>query len=299
MLFSDHLGRTEEQIKRDIEDRGGVRNGFTGWDRTFYFARVGKAHGLFALGWLYRIISPHDMPSEVVDRQREPVALEVGARPRQLFDWLHSLYLNPPVLRLADFWEREFGMVTSASRDVYVRRSLSRITRGDLRGFYDRYYVPSRMTLTVIGDFDRDQVFHTIDETFATLPRRPAPPVVDSYRDPGRADRLFRWRFGSNVLSQDRFKFYGLTRDGDLRLIFLSRFLGKRLNSRLRFGERKAVYGVDVSVARRGPGAYLQIAGAIKESEFAYAREVIEEELNAVMFHFSADLTITPPAHRN
>ena len=78
------------------------------------------------------------MPPDVVERQREPVALEIGARPRQLFDWLYAVYLNPPLLGPADFWEREFGIVTAARRDVDARRSLYRIRGDDLRGFYDQ-----------------------------------------------------------------------------------------------------------------------------------------------------------------
>lgn len=35
MLFSDHRGRTEEEIKDEIELRGGERNAFTTPDRTF------------------------------------------------------------------------------------------------------------------------------------------------------------------------------------------------------------------------------------------------------------------------
>ena len=35
VLFSDHAGRTEEEIKDEVESRGGVRNGFTAADRTW------------------------------------------------------------------------------------------------------------------------------------------------------------------------------------------------------------------------------------------------------------------------
>jgi predicted Zn-dependent peptidase len=82
MLFADQPGRSEEEIKREIEERGGVYNASVTADRTFYFVRIGKEHAVFALGWLYRIIAPHAMNPDVVERQREPVSLEIGARPR-------------------------------------------------------------------------------------------------------------------------------------------------------------------------------------------------------------------------
>jgi hypothetical protein len=152
MLFSDHLGRSEEQIKREIESRGGTYNGFTTPDQTFYYARIGKAHGPFALEWLYRLVSPHAIDPAVVERQRRPVAVEVGAQPRQLGDWLWAAFVDPPVLRIFNFWRNEFGLETRDDRDYYPYRSLTRIFPEDLRRFYETYYAPSNMTLTVIGD---------------------------------------------------------------------------------------------------------------------------------------------------
>ena len=86
MLFSDQPGRTEEEIRREIEERGGVYNASVTPDRTFYYVRIGRENALFALRWLHRVLAPHAMDPQVVERQREPVALEVRARPRQLFD---------------------------------------------------------------------------------------------------------------------------------------------------------------------------------------------------------------------
>ena len=289
MLFSDHLGRTEEQIKREIENLGGVQNGITSWDHTFYFVDIGKQHGLFALDWLYRLISPHEMNPAVVERQREPVSIEVWAKPRELFDWLETYYVNPPWLRRRDFWQKEFGLSTGAGRDVYLYRGLHKITSDDLRWFYETYYVPSRTTLTVIGDLDRDAVLKKIDQTFATLAQREAPENPDTLRDPGRYSQAFSWQFLPHVVFINRFKLYRPHADQELKLIFLSRFLRKRLNDQLRFGDRKAVYGVQVDISRRGKAEVLTIGGLIKESEFGFAREVIQRELEMLRTGSLAD----------
>ena len=65
MQFSDHMGRTTEEIKKEVDDRGGEWNGFTATDRTFYFVHVGQEHWEFALDWMYHLISPHAMESDV------------------------------------------------------------------------------------------------------------------------------------------------------------------------------------------------------------------------------------------
>ncbi len=282
MLLSDQPGRSEEEVKREIEALGGIYNASVSADRTFYYVRIGKEHAVFALDWLYRVLTPHEMDPEVVDRQRQPIALEINARPRELIDWVWVYYLNPTWLRLPGFWEREFGIETLASRDYYPYASLNRISSDDLRRFYDTYYVPSLMTLSVIGDIERDDAFAKIDETFARLPARPAPETRVPLTDPGRHRKTVFWTFRPNVHYSERFKFYDLTPDQELKLLFVNQFLQKRLNDRLRFGERKATYGVRVGIIKRARAAYLHVVGSIKASEFDYARGVLEEEIDAL-----------------
>ena len=280
MLFSDHMGRTEEEIRREIEDRGGSRNGITSSDRTYYFATIEKEHGFFALDWLYRIVSPHEMDPDVVETQRQPVALEIGARPREFFDWIMAYVIDPPWLRMEGFWEREFGLETRLYRWYDPYTSLYSIGPEDLREFYDTYYVPSRMTLVVVGDMERDSVLAQAEATFGTLPVRPEPGRQYEISDPGRYRQSIIWDFRANVLYDTRFKIYDLTPEKHLRLIVIQEILRERLRQRLRFGERKAVYGVSVFLTLRGPATYVRIYAQIDEEEFEYAEGVIEEELD-------------------
>ncbi|MFY9226193.1 MAG: pitrilysin family protein [Blastocatellia bacterium] len=282
MLFSDHLGRTEEQIKKEIEDLGGVRNAQTSFDHTFYFVRINKKHGLFALDWLYKIISPHEMNQQVVERQREPIALEVGARPRELFDWINAYYLNSSWLRQPDFWSREFGEQAFPTRDDYPYQSLKQITAKDLKEFYDTYYTPTVMTLTIIGDIDRSKMLEQVNATFANLASRTPPQLLTKTTDPGRFWQQYKWAIRPSVSYYNAFKIYNLTQKELLGLMFISQFLQNRLNDRLRFGDRKATYGFGVSVVQRSPVALLQIYGDIKESEYNFARELIDKELEAL-----------------
>jgi predicted Zn-dependent peptidase len=283
MQFADQPGLSEEEIKREIEERGGVYNASVTRDRTFYFVRIGKEHAIFAIDWLYRVLAPHAMDPEVVERQREPVALEVRARPRQLFDWIWAYYLNPPSLRLPGFWEREFGIETVASRDYYPYASVNAITSDDLRWFYRTYYVPSRMTLTVVGDIDRSSALEKIEQSFASLSARPEPEPAAALHDPGRRRASYFWAYRSNVMYSDRYKFYDLAADQQVMLVFVSRLLRKRLNDQLRFGERKATYGIGVGIVKRGKAAYLYISGGIRDDEFEYARSVVEHEIQALI----------------
>lgn len=280
MLFGDHDGRTEEEIKGEIENRGGRRNGTTYSDHVSYYATISKEHGLLALDWIYRIVQPHAMEPEVVDRGRQPVALEIGVRPRELFDWIGAYVIDPPWLRVKGFWEREFNYETRQYRWYDRYATLQSITPEDLRAFYDTYYVPSRMTLVVVGDLDRDTVLEQAEATFGTLPARPEPEVMFDVVDPDRQHRSFSWGFQSSVVYDSRFKVYDLTSEQHLRMIVIQQMLQYRLNQRLRYGERKAVYGISVFIGLRGPTAYLRISARINDDEFDFAETVIAEEID-------------------
>ena len=278
MLFSDHDGRTEQEIKEAVEGIGGRRNGFTYRDRTWYYVTIGREHGLFAIEWLAGILSPHEMDPAVVDRGRQPVENEIRARPREFFDHLVAA-LNPGWLAPPDFWEREFGIERLRAPFPDMWRSLQGITPDDLRGFYDRYYSPAVMTVTIVGDLDRDEALDRAQRTFGSFPARPVERWATTAEDPGRGRSTYRWGFQSTTQYQSRHKLFYANSDELLTALFVRDLLNRRLNQRLRYGERKAVYGASASLVMRGPAAYLQVSSRIDEDDYDFATAIIDEEI--------------------
>ena len=279
MLFSDHAGRTEKEIKDAVEGLGGRRNGITHRDHTWYYVTIAPEHGLFAIEWLAGILSPHAMEPEVVERGRQPVEIEIGAQPRELYDHLMAT-LNPAWLLPPDFWEREFGIERPRSPFPDYHKSLRRIAPEDLRGFYDRYYAPGAMTLTIVGDLDRDQALAVAERTFGAIPARPVHRLEVTLRDPGRAKTTYTWAFEGAIQYQSRHKLFDPGAEDLLSALFVRDLLSRRLNQRLRFGERKAVYGVGVGLTMRGPAAYLRLSSQIDRDDYDFATGVIEEEID-------------------
>lgn len=278
MLFSDHDGRTEQEIKDAVESLGGRRNGFTYRDHTWYYVTIAREHGLFAIEWLAGILEPHAMEPEVVGRGRQPILNEIRARPRELFDHLFAA-LNPAWLTPPGFWEREFGVERRHNPIPYYWNSLNRITARDLRDFYDRYYAPGVMTVTIVGDLDRDQALAVAERTFGTIPARPVDRWELEIADPGRGRAAYSWDFRATVQYEARHKLYNPSAEELLTALFVRDLLSRRLNQRLRFGERKAVYGVGVGLSTRGPAAYLGVSSRIDRDDYDFATDVIDEEI--------------------
>lgn len=282
VLFGDHRGKREEEIKDEVEGRGGSWNAFTTPDHTFYWVTLPREHGLFGIEWLGRILEPHELTPRVVDRHRHPVALEIGAQPRDLADWIWHHYVRPGWLRLPDFWGREFGLETRAQRSYDRWESLQAIGPEDLQSFYRRHYAPEGLTVTVVGDLDRDSAVARARDAFGGLPTREVEPWVRDLEDPGRFRREVTWSYRPDVRYRRVFKVFELDRATHLQLLFLSRYLERRLSRRLRFGERKAVYGVRVSLEIRWPAAHLELVAPMEEGEVEYALSVVEEELEVL-----------------
>lgn len=281
MLFSDHDERTEAEVKDAIESRGGRRNGITTPDHTWYYVTISRQHGPFAIEWLARIVSPHTMDPAVVDRNRRPVALEINARPRELFEHVWAV-LNPSWMLPTDFWKREFGLETRRRRSYDRWANLQGITSEDLQGFYDRHYAPAAMTLTIVGDLDHDATLELAERSFGSLPGRPVAAAPFELTDPNRPWATYRWDFGSNVRYSRRYKFFDPTAEDELTMLFLADLLSRRLNQRLRYGEQKAVYSLQVAMTGRGSARLLQIRGSIDPDQQDFALEVIEEEIDAL-----------------
>ena len=278
MLFSDHDGRTEQEIKDAVEGIGGRRNGFTYSDHTYYYVTIGKEHGLFAIEWLAGILSPHEMDPAVVERGRQPVQNEIGVRPREIIDHLQAL-LTPAWLSPPDFWEREFGIERRRDPYPYVWRSLNGITPEDLRGFYERYYAPGGMTVTIVGDLDPAEALAVAERTFGSFPDRPVNRWVVELEDPGRSRSRYTWGPRATILYQSRHKLFDPTAEEVLTALFVRDLLNRRLGQRLRYGERKAVYGASLNLGQRGPAKFLLLDTRIDKEDYAFARGIIDEEI--------------------
>jgi predicted Zn-dependent peptidase len=78
------------------------------------------------------------------------------------------------------------------------RSGIPYLSIDDIRKFFRDHYVPSRMTITVVGMQDTDRTFEVIDRYFGRLEARPAPPPVTVVEPPQNGERRFTLNFASS-----------------------------------------------------------------------------------------------------
>lgn len=279
VLLSDRAGRSESELVRELTLHGGMHNGVTTPDRTYYPLHISSDQAAYGLQWLHDVIVPRPIPAGLVDANREPVAIEIGAGPRQWFERLAHRYLFHPSLRPSRFWLREFGLVTAQERYHDPYTSLASLSPHDLTTFYETFYTTSEMLLVVVTGAPRQVLQPVIDSTFGLLPWRPAPERPGLGPLPRRDSQRYAWTFGRSTLFRLMYRIPDISSRDHLRLVFIEDMLRHRLMERLRRGSDKFVYSIHATTEMRGPAAYLAVVARIDPRQEERALSIIQEEL--------------------
>jgi len=169
MMFqgSPHVG--SDQHFRILQQVGGTQiNGTTSFDRTNYFETV-PANALETALWLESDRMGFllgSLTQKSLDNQIDVVQNErrqsIENRPYGLMDELLTQTLFPPPHPYS-------GNVIGSLEDIAAA------TLDDVREFFRTYYTPANATLTLAGDFDREEVEALVDKYFGPLSGRPEP----------------------------------------------------------------------------------------------------------------------------
>jgi predicted Zn-dependent peptidase len=280
VLLSDRQGRQEAELARELTRRGGSHNAMTGHSYTQFLLDIGTAEAPFGVHWLHDVIAPRSFSDDLVQRNRQPVALEISTGTGAFLPGLASSYISHPRLRPPMFWRREFGLAAQEERGADQRAGVEAITAADLRSFYDTYYSPSSMTLVLITGVPRIALQPALDSTFGTLPWRPSPAAAEPPTVRRHESRAFTWHLGRSTRVSMRYRIAELEGRDQLRLLFMEDLLRHRLMERLRRGESKLIYSIAAGTAIRGPVAFFGIQADLSPQDEHSAREAIAAELD-------------------
>lgn len=282
MVFTDHRGRTEEEIKQAVLDRGGRKNATTSRYLTRYYVDLPASQWAFGINWMYELLTEHRFKADVTDQERKVVMLEKSRRQSdnwELLDQVQQWLRARNILVNKDFWEQEFGLAREHRSVFGTYRSLRQIDVSDLQTFYDQYYGPQNFSVVIVGNANRSAVKELVDRTFASWPRSGEWVNPEQFADdPGQFKQRIRFSNSKNVDHRIAYKLYSPS-EHDLEMAyFTARFLRHLLNQRLRL-EHKTTYGVSVNVDSYAGHALLSIAGNYDKDKMANVSELIDSSL--------------------
>jgi len=174
--FNDPAGNS---IKQYLEAVGAGFNATTSFDRTNYFATLGRDH---------------------LERY---VAIEAD-RMRRL--WLHEADRQAEMTVVRNEFERgendpESALMKEVQALVFIahpyhhptigwRSDIEHVPIEKLRAFYDTFYWPDNATVTIVGDVDPAQALALVDKYYGKISRAPQPiPLVYTEEPPQSGPR--------------------------------------------------------------------------------------------------------------
>jgi zinc protease len=169
--FNDPAGNS---IKQYLAATGGVFNANTSFDRTAYFATVGKDHleGYVAI----EADRMRNLWLREADRQAEMTVV------RNEFERGEN---NPESALMKEVQAMVFMAHPYHHDTIGWRSDIEHVPIEKLRGFYDTYYWPDNATVSIIGDVNPPEALALVKKYYGTIPRAPQPiPVVYTVEPP-------------------------------------------------------------------------------------------------------------------
>ena len=178
MLFTGTERWTEEEIKEIIRRRGGRWNGWTGEERTTYFAHVSTQDLDISLDWLEEITFHPTFPEEKVEKERGVIFQEKWGRYGWLINTLDRFGFGYELDR--DVRRTLFPDSTLGLRIVGEDISLESLDRAALLDYYHHHYTPDNATLILVGNVMPEEVLTRAETYFGSLKQHGRPSAPDT-----------------------------------------------------------------------------------------------------------------------
>jgi zinc protease len=178
MFFKGTARRGPGSIARETQRVGGYLNAGTIYDKTIYYAVLPSAHGGLA---------------QAVDIQADALmhaALDAGELARELEVIVQEAKRKldtPRAVASETLFELLFRVHRMRRWRIGTEAGLRRLTRDDLRTYYESRYTPDRVIVALVGDLDVDRAVELLQATYGPWTRPPAavagsPPEPDGAR---------------------------------------------------------------------------------------------------------------------
>lgn len=159
LMFDGTRNLAPEEFSNYIVRSGGIDNAYTTTDATVFWETMPSSALPTALWLEAGRMRSLNVSEAAFKNEREVVAEEEKQR-----------FSNQPYGELMQtLYANAFTVSPYQHRPIGDMRDLARATLGDVRTFYDRYYVPENATLVIVGNFDKTQAVKWIEQYFGPV----------------------------------------------------------------------------------------------------------------------------------
>src|SRR5215467_4609483 len=223
MFFKGTAKRGVGQIARETQALGGYLNAYTYYDRTLYRAVVPGENALKAL----------EIQSDALQHPSFD-AVELKLEIEVVLQENNRKLDNPPAVASEKLYSIAFQNHRMKRWRIGTLEGLRALTRDDVVAFYSRYYRPSNIVLSIVGQFDAEKMLEGVVKLYEkmedkTVERDPSP------AEPEQTAPRYKWDRGPVEQPHVALGFHGpavLTKDA-YTMEVLAAIMGEGRASRL------------------------------------------------------------------
>lgn len=159
MIFKGTEKYGPGEIARIIESVGGEINAYTSYDYTVYHAVIGSKFFEVGLGALSDAVLEPSLDTVEIEREKKVILEEISMRRDQ------------PGLRLyEEIMAKAYETAPYRRPVIGFPETVGAVTRDSMLAYMKRRYVPSNLTVVVVGDVKTEECLPLIKERFARMP---------------------------------------------------------------------------------------------------------------------------------
>lgn len=162
MLFKGTKRRGVGQIAREVEASGGHINAFTSFDQTCYYVVMSSRFLDNGLDILADAIQNSAFEAEELGRELEVIQEEIKRGED-----------SPSRVASMKLFEASYTTHPYRLPVIGTKESVDSFTREHVLSFFHKHYVPSNMTVVLVGDFELEQAKRKIEELFGGFEGQP------------------------------------------------------------------------------------------------------------------------------
>ncbi len=264
--------RSALDIAKHVEALGGSLVSGGGWNVAYVDVDLLSTHMVDGLELLAEIVRTPRFESDEIERVRQQRLAEILRRrgqPTAVAEWTFSkaVYAGTP-------YERPL---------IGTAESLERITRDDIRNFYQRHVVAGGAFLVAVGDLDPDELCAQAQAHFGDWSSPPPPELPEIVPEMLAETQVHLVDRPGSAQTQLHIGHAGLPRQHPdfVPLLILNAILGGKFTSRINLNLRERhgyTYGASSAlVQRQGPGPFYVRTAVANDVAGAAAGEVVHE----------------------
>lgn len=152
MLFKGTEKRNSKEIAEAIDNIGGHMNAFTGSEYTCFYVKVLDKHLFTAIEILADMINNPRFSEKDIENEKKVVLEEI------------KMYLDSPEDLVFDMLHEIMFKNSSLSLPILgSENSINNLNREVILNYYNEYYVPENMVISVVGNFNHKDMLKVLN----------------------------------------------------------------------------------------------------------------------------------------